>query len=172
MRGPKLWIILAASAVAVGFQNYVFFSSQGGAPRVLLPEFEEEFEGAEEDFEETLARVDSGRLARWIETLPAPGRSPFLTQVESDALGGPVATALPRLAGTLWSRDRRVAWIGGHPHSEGDWVGDHWVERIEPFGVVLRQGESRVQLRASDRRETDTDEPETEDPDEDPIDED
>lgn len=145
MKGPKLWLILGVSAVAVGFQNYVFFSSLDGA-RILGGEFEEELEDEDGEFVDALESVDGIALATWIETLPTPGRSPFLTRAEADALGGPVSTTLPRIAGTLWSQNRRVAWIGGQPHSEGDWVGDHWIERIEPAVVVLRQDERRLRL--------------------------
>ncbi len=162
MKGPKLWIVLAASAIAVGFQNYVFFSGLDDGPRSFLGEFDEEFEDEDGEYQEAMDPIGDVRLATWIETLPTPGRSPVLPQTEADALGGEVMTARPRLSGTLWSPDRRVAWIGGHPHSEGDWVGEHWVERIEPSGVVLRQGENRLHLRAP----TNVDEPDEESNDE------
>jgi hypothetical protein len=147
MRGPKLWIALAAAAIAVGIQNYVFFSSQSDPPRARSQHRNAERDEAPQR-SEALEPIDSAALARWMETLPTPGRSPFLTRDESDALGGPVGTTLPSLDGTLWSRHRRVAWIGGQPHSEGDWVGVHRLERIEPSGVVLRQGANRLHLRA------------------------
>ncbi len=159
MKGPKLWLILGASAVAVGFQNYVFFSNLEGARSVLPGEFDEEFEDEDEADEEAMQPLDGVELATWIETLPTPGRSPFLTREEAMALGGPVSTALPRVAGTLWSPDRREAWIGGHPHSEGDWVGDHWIEAIEPSVVVLRQGERRLRIRADSATRSETADP-------------
>ena len=45
--------------------------------------------------------------------------------------------------------ERRVAWLDGIATSEGGWVADHELLRIEPGSVVLRKGaeELRIELR-------------------------
>lgn len=162
MRGPKLWALLAGSAIAVGFQNYVFFSNLDGGP-ALGSVFDEMIEEDDLDDEavDAMLPISALEVDTWIETLPAPGRNPFLTAAEAEALGGgPIHHALPQVVGTLWSPDRRVAWIDGLPHSEGDWIGEHRVESIGPGGVVLRQGEARLHLRASPRADAPDSNPE------------
>ena len=74
MKRSTLGVVLAASAIAVGFQNYVFFSSLDGGRSVLPEAFDDEFED-EDAFEEPLPTLDRVELATWIESLP-PGRSP------------------------------------------------------------------------------------------------
>ena len=81
---------------------------------------------------------------------PPPGRNPFLTQMETDqlALGGApgASTTLPVLRGTLWSEDRRVAWIGADAVLEGDVIRGLRIEKIEKDGIWVRTAEQTYRI--------------------------
>ena len=70
----------------------------------------------------------------------------WIGAAEAERLGESSTVGLPQLSATLWSPARRVAWIDGSPRSEGDLVGEHVVEIIEPNAVVLRRGDARLRL--------------------------
>lgn len=132
--------LLAGSAVAVGFQNYVFFSQPISAP-IPVENQEVEPEWVDPPAVDRLPAIDEDSLTRWIASLGPASRNPFLTREESESAEHPRPDSSLRVAGVLWGADRRVAWIDGAPHSEGDWVGDVQIVRIAPDGVALRRGD-------------------------------
>lgn len=145
MRGYKLGILLAVAAAAVAMQNYIFFSNLAVAPN-SVPDDEEDEGLLDWDDEELVALdvLEESLVASWIAERLGQPRNPFLTAEEDRRLAGPrdaIAIGLPRVTGTLWSENRRVAWIDGRPRSEGDWVGDHRILRIEPTRVALSRPE-------------------------------
>jgi hypothetical protein len=142
-----LLILLPILAVAVALENFIFFASSGEDLGWDDEEIEEVFDSDSTSTEtEVLPPIEELRLVTWLREQPGPGRSPFLTRAESERLGESSALGLPELSATLWSPARRVAWIDGSPRSEGDLVGDHLVESIEPKAVVLRRGDTRLRL--------------------------
>lgn len=147
MKNRALLILLAVLAVAVSLENFIFFSSRGDDLSWDDEEIEEALESDTTSTEpEVLPSVEHPRLVAWLREQPGPGRSPFLTRAEAERLGESSTLGLPQLSATLWSAARRVAWINGLPRSEGDLVGEHVVERIEPKAVVLRRGADLVRL--------------------------
>jgi hypothetical protein len=139
--------LLSLVVVAVAIENFVFFSSFGSDPRPISRQLEEALDPEAASTEtEPLPPIERARITAWLDRRPGSGRSPFLTRAEAEQLGQSQALGLPHLSATLWSAARRVAWIDGSPRSEGDFVGEHQVERIEPKGVVMRRGDARVHL--------------------------
>jgi hypothetical protein len=149
VRGPKLAILLAAAAIAVGIQNYVFWFGSAD-PRVASVRQSGDDGGdsaAAGRFEPEI--LDAASLAAWLAAHPPSQRNPFFSASEELGLGGSrpaVSQGLPHLSGTLWSPARRVAWLDGRPRSEGDWVGDYRLAVIEASHVVLERSGSRVPL--------------------------
>jgi len=99
----------------------------------------------------TLADVGAAQVRAYLAGLPNPerARSPFLTRAEADSLAvadpgasGPVLT----LAGTLFSAERRVAWLDGAPAVEGDLVAGRELLRIEQRSVVLEDGGAELRI--------------------------
>jgi hypothetical protein len=97
--------------------------------------------------------VDVAAVRSDLERWPGPGRSPFLSRIEALSVraderagrnAGPDArngSREPwRVEGTMWSSNRRIAWIDGSPRSEGDWLRGYRIERIDVDTVVLRRG--------------------------------
>ena len=152
MKRPALFALLAVAALAVGAQNYVFFSSIADRPRAVLEDDEEEalWDESESD---ALREIGTARVAAWVSEQAGRGRSPFLTAAEARLLQGSASFVSPaggpRLSGTLWSRGRRIAWIDGRAHVEGDFVGEHRIDRIEPARVLLRRGDETLPLTVS-----------------------
>lgn len=147
MKRRVLIVLLSLVIVAVAIENFVFFSSFGSDPRPVSRQLEEALDPMAESTEaEPLPPIERARLTAWLDRRLGSGRSPFLTRAEAEQLGPSRELGLPHLNATLWSAARRVAWIDGRPHSEGDFVRDHQVERIEPKAVVLRQGDTQVHL--------------------------
>ena len=146
MRNRKLVVLLVAAALAVGVQNYVFFSSLADRPDPVRGELDAALEEAEDPADAPLAPVDPHALASWLSSQPGPARSPFLTRDEARRLGESRSPLLPRLTGTLWSPGRRVAWLDGSPWSEGDWVGLHRIARIDRDRVLLERGDAEIAL--------------------------
>ncbi len=147
MKRRGLLILLPILAVAVALENFIFFASRGQDLGWDDEENDEVFDPESADTEsEALPPVEELRLAAWLREQPGPGRSPFLTRAEAERLGESSALGLPQLSATLWSPERRVAWIDGSPRSERDLVGEHVVESIEPKAVVLRRGDARLRL--------------------------
>jgi hypothetical protein len=146
VRRKKLLILLPLAAVAVGFQNYVFFSGLSSGPGPVDEELEEQITLEDGDEARAPTPVDPLLLAEWLGAQPSMPRSPFLTRAEAEELGEFNAFALPALTATLWSPLRRVAWMNGRPLSEGDLVAGHALERIEPRQVVLRRGDVVVRV--------------------------
>ena len=147
MKRRVLIVLFSLVVVAVAIENFVFFSSFGSGPKSTSRQLEEALDSEAASTEtEPLPPIERARLTAWLDRPPGSGRSPFLTRAEAEQLGQSQALGLPRLSATLWSDERRVAWIDGRPHSEGDFVRDHQVERIEPKAVVLRRGDTQVHL--------------------------
>jgi len=150
MKGPKLAVLLVIGAIGVGFQNYVFFSGLPDAPKAAEePEEEEERAVAAATGVEELAPQ---AVAAWLASQGGHERSPFLTEAEAfehepqDVLAAGESGPALQLSGTLWSAGRRVAWINGRPRSEGDWVGQNQLVRIESRRVVLMRDGRRIPL--------------------------
>jgi hypothetical protein len=133
--------------VAVGVENFLFFSSSGRNLTWSHPDLDEALESETTSAEpEPLSPIVRPQLVAWLKQRAGAARNPFLTRAEEDQLGESRARTLPHLSATLWSAGRRVAWIDGAPRSEGDFVREHEVESIEPRGAVLRDGDTRVHL--------------------------
>ena len=83
--------------------------------------------------------------------------NPFLTRAEEEQLRGAAGVAgaggrqssRPRVTGTLWSPQRRVAWVDGRPRVEGEQVGNARIVRIERDQVVMRRGGRELRIPVS-----------------------
>jgi hypothetical protein len=149
-------LVAAGSLVAV--ENAVFFLGERDTPLPADAHATETGDPGPQESEEASARlspVSVADLDAYLKELPEGSRNPFLTRLEAEQTGGGPAVGSPRaplplLSGTLSSEQRRVAWIDGSPHAEGDAVGDYRLERIERGSIVLRgHGETqRVPLPA------------------------
>jgi len=144
MRGPKLAAVLGVAFIAVGIQNYVFFSSAPGPPVRIHGEEPDDPSEADGALSSGVGELDAVALEAWFSSHGGPERNPFLTAAEAfdEHDLAPVGDDDPvlRLTATLWSPDRRVAWINGRPHSEGDWIAGSQILRIESRTVVLNRG--------------------------------
>jgi len=161
--------LLALAAVAVTIQNVLFFSGRGGGAALLAEEggdadeaedpMDELFE-REPDAQRPVLPLFSVQLQDWLVSLRVAGdveRNPFLTRAEEEHLrGGPGAAAVggsgasrPWVTGTLWSRQRRVAWVNGRPRVEGEQVGDARIVRIERDQVVMRREGKELRIPVS-----------------------
>ncbi len=150
MKGPKVAILLGIAAVAVGAQNYLYFSEASDTPRAIDEPEDEEFFEDEAPLGAEVLELDVHAVAAWLANRDGRERSPFLTAAEAREFGGlqPMTDdglAL-ELSGTLWSTGRRVAWINGHPRSEGDWIGETQLQRIDSHSVVLVRDGTRIPL--------------------------
>ena len=143
--------VLVVAALAVVVHNVRFFSQTTPAEDVTAEAPDGE-EVATEPDHAALAPVDPVEVAAYLGGLPDDPRNPFLTRAEADRLASPGDAAsggaerFPVLGGTLWSPDRRVAWIGGAPRIEGDALGGMVLERIEPGRVTVRLHDERLAL--------------------------
>ena len=153
MSQRKLIALLVVAAIVVAGENYIYFSGDDAQPRRNLLDSDEDdaedFEPSGEDAATPLEPVDLESVKAWRTAQAGPGRSPFLTRAEADALGESISLSLPRLEGTLFSRGRRIAWIGGWPHREGEWLGEHQLQRIEADAVWLVRGQEVTRLPVS-----------------------
>lgn len=147
MKGPKLAALLVIAALGVGVQNYVFFSGLPDAPK---PVAEPEEEGRPVAVAAGVEELAPQAVAAWLVGYEGHERSPFLTEAEALEERAPLSSGGSgpslELSGTLWSAGRRVAWINGRPRSEGDWVGQNQLVRIEPRRVVLMRDGRRIPL--------------------------
>ncbi|MEM7410911.1 MAG: hypothetical protein AAF430_11800 [Myxococcota bacterium] len=151
----KKWIaLLGIAAIAVGVQNYLFFTSGPDMGGVDDDEEEEDFidfgegEGESPAAAKPPPPVGNATAAAWMALQPGPMRSPFLTLGEA-ALRDAERPLEMRVGGVLFGPTRRVAWIDGRPHSEHDWVGEHRIERIGPESVWLRVGDELMEVAVS-----------------------
>jgi|GEM_PF-4469666 len=160
--------LLALAAVAVTIQNVLFFSGRGGAALVAGEGGEDDdaedpmdplFE-AEADARRPVVPLSSVQLRDWLASLRVAGdveRNPFLTRAEEEQLRGAAGVAgaggrqssRPRVTGTLWSPQRRVAWVDGRPRVEGEQVGNARIVRIERDQVVMRRGGRELRIPVS-----------------------
>lgn len=134
----KGFALLGLAALAVGIENFLYFRSEEAASRE--PAEELPAESAPRSRGAPLAQLSRGTVDAYLATLPAPGRNPFLTLAEWNALAASAeagAADLPRLAGTLTSPERRSAWIDGRIAREGDRVRGRELLRIERRAVWL-----------------------------------
>lgn len=148
-------IVLTLGAVAT-IANVVVYSRALEAPTPLgatSEAFDEEATDEITAASPPLAPVDITAIRSDLERWPGPGRSPFLSGIEALSVraderagrnAGPDArlgSSEPwRVEGTMWSSNRRIAWIDGSPRSEGDWLRGYRIERIDVDAVVLRRG--------------------------------
>ena len=158
MNRRMLAVLLGVAALAVTIQNVIFFRSLSSPPAEAEDAFDEELAEQGEFAEQPeLAPISYATAVEYLDTLSSPEvpRSPFLTRAEAMDLAGhpfypPAGTgdprAQPNLAGTLWSPDRRVAWIDGVPRSEGDEITGYRLERIEAGSVLLVRAGEEVRL--------------------------
>ena len=155
----RVAVALAVAAAAVVLENVLYMRSSAppagpvtDAEAALATDAGEGQSGPAE----ALGAVSEAAIRDYLAALPAPerARNPFLTRAEADALAesGSSSGAAdgPRLAGTLISAGRRVAWLDGIATSEGDFVGALELVRIEARSVVLSNGtdELRIDVRA------------------------
>jgi len=166
VKGSKLALLLGGAAFAVGIQNYIFFSNLSDKPFVIADEDEDEALDWDDRERVALDPLDPSVIAKAVFGQSGEPRNPFLTAEEGrllDGAGNEIAMGMPRVTGTLWSQGRRVAWIDGRPQSEGDWVNEYKILRIEPSRVALTRGEGESPMILSVARapiaiEEDTDE--------------
>ena len=153
--------LLVAAAIAIGIENWLFFSgSAGPTPVAASDDASEPAESDPAPGDPSEARVPPppgvrvSALASLLESFDAL-RSPFLpTSAGSrDGLG------IPALAGLLIGAERRIAWLGSHARSEGELYDGFVVARIEPARVVLERDGRRFSVWLN---ESDSDRPEEE----------
>jgi hypothetical protein len=165
--------VLVAGALAT-IANVVIYSHalDPPSPRRVLPEDADE-RPAEEvtPADPGLAPIELAAIRDDLERWPGPGRSPFLTRAEADAagvVGSPARSVWEeslharetndeswKVEGTMWGPNRRIAWIEGAPRSEGDWLGDSQIARIEVDAVILRRGTEERVVRVARPRSID-----------------
>lgn len=141
--------LLAAAALVIGVENWLFFSSDSPQPAAAS-----EGEDADSESPDDTAGSDGTRahvppppylgipaLAALLATFDDL-RSPFLpTRAEaSNGLG------LPDFGGLLIGSGRRIAWLGDHARSEGELYQGWTVARIEESRVVLEREGRRYSL--------------------------
>ncbi len=150
----RVVVFLAIAAVAVAIQNFVFFSAS--SPPVVPGEADGEpaAEANAAAAPVAMGPVCADALSAFLAALPdlERARNSFLTRAEAMALADAApAEGLESLVldGTLVNAERRVAWLDGIPTSEGGWVGDHELLRVEPGAVLLKKGDAqlRIELR-------------------------
>jgi len=144
-------LVLLLGALALVTNAVTLARELGGAARPL-PKVADEDPSAQVAGDEAAPGSDRGPLdavsreevRAYLAGLSPEERNPFGTSGE----GGPApsGTSGPQLSGTLWSAGRRVAWIDGAPHSEGERVGEHDLLRIDRERVLLGRGEERIEL--------------------------
>lgn len=149
---PWIPVAIAIGAIVVGVENYLLLG--GGSDVEIFDDDEEEFEDFVDDADprEALPSVAASHVTSFLALMPEPppGRNPFVTQAEADrlAIGGSDGGGgvLPTVRGTLWSPERRVAWIGPDAVVEGDVYQGVRVEKIEPDGIWVRSGERSLHI--------------------------
>ena len=156
----RRWTIplLVAAAVAVTVQNFLFFMGGATPTGTQQPDYDlltGEAAGSDDNGQALLGSVSAEDAYLFVSRLENPdrARNPFLTRLEYDALLGLGATdpqgiggGRPILEGTLYSAQRRVAWLDGSPYSEGDLVHGFELVRIEPNAVELRSATHNVRI--------------------------
>jgi len=150
MNNRKLGIALAVAAAVVVLENVLLWEP-AAAPPAPGEEGESTVASEADGASAELADVNAADVRAYLASLPNPerARSPFLTRAEADSLAvadpgasGPVLT----LAGTLFSAQRRVAWLDGAPAVEGDFVAGRELLRIEQRSVVLADGGAELRI--------------------------
>ena len=149
---PRLVVpLLAAATLAIGVENWLYFS------RDATPVAASASDAELSDAEGGGAEVDShGALAARTEPPPLLGVAALVALLASfDALRSPFLPAgaetaedagLPRFGGLLIGAERRVAWLGDHARSEGQLYEGWTVARVEASRVVLERGGRRYSL--------------------------
>ena len=151
----RVAVFLAVSSVAVAIENVVYLRASSPSlvdPSDALAESPADADGAA--VPGAIGVVCADALGRFLAALPdlERARSSFLTRAEDLALAAtrPLEDEAGLqslvLEGTLVNAERRIAWFDGIAASEGDWVGDHTVLRIEPRSVVVRKGADQLRI--------------------------
>jgi hypothetical protein len=139
-------VLLAAAAVLVVVENYLYFQASSGAGRSARRGAESEsadesdLEGTAEGASNAPIRPPPALSADQLQTLIADltqERSPFLAGDSTRAAPGFMRGGLPHLAGTLIGDGRRVAWMNGQPRREGEQIGPFVVTEIDQGRVTL-----------------------------------
>ncbi len=149
---PRIVIpLLAAATLAIGVENWLFFS-RGGAP-VAAPSLDEESAEPEsgDPADESSAALEArnrpppllgtSALAALLASFDAL-RSPFLPT----GAGASGTVGHPSLGGLLIGTERQIAWLGNHARSEGELYEGWTVVRIEESRVVLERDGRRFSL--------------------------
>jgi len=143
--------VLAAAALAIGVENWLYFSQNSapiGAASSDAEVSDAEPGGAGADAHgvprartEPPPLVGISTLAELLATFDAE-RSPFLPA------GAELAEdlGLPRFGGLLIGTDRSIAWLGDHARSEGELYEGWTVARVEAARVVIERGGRRYSL--------------------------
>lgn len=140
--------LLVAATIAIGIENWLFFSSRAGrTPVAASDDASEPQESAQAGPVPAEAQlppppaVAASALAALLESFDAL-RSPFLPT----GAGSREGLGIPTLAGLLIGDERRIAWLGDHARSEGELYDGFVVARIEPARVVLERDGRRFSL--------------------------
>ncbi|MBM4337632.1 MAG: hypothetical protein FJ108_17225 [Deltaproteobacteria bacterium] len=140
--------LLIVATIAIGIENWLFFSSGWGGTPVAASDDESASDGSgpagQDPSEAQLPPPPAlavSALASLLESFDAL-RSPFLPTREGSREG----LGIPALAGLLIGDGRRVAWLGSHARSEGELYDGFVVARIEPARVVLERDGRRFSL--------------------------
>ena len=149
---PRIVVpLLAAATLAIGVENWLFFS-RGRAP---VPALAPDAESADPESGDPAAESRAEREAR---NRPPPllGASALAALLASfDALRSPFLptgsgtsedVGHPSLAGLLIGPERQIAWLGNHARSAGELYEGWTVVRIEASRVVLERDGRRFSL--------------------------
>jgi hypothetical protein len=146
MNRRMLPVLLAAAAVLVVVENYLYFQASSDAGRTARRGGQEELAqdsdlgGASERESDVSVGPPPALSTDQLRTLIAGlthERSPFLAGGSTTASPESMRGGLPQLAGTLIGDGRRVAWMNGQPRREGEQVGPFVVTEIDQGRVTL-----------------------------------
>ncbi len=149
---PRIVVpLLAAATLAIGVENWLYFTSDAAA--VAAPAADAE--GSDPANSETGADAHATPEVL-VEPPPLLSGSTLAALLESfDALRSPflpggaemhAEVGMPIFGGLLIGTERRVAWLGNHARSEGQLYEGWTVARVETSRVVLERGGRRYSL--------------------------
>lgn len=149
---PRIVVpLLAAATLAIGIENWLYFSRDAAPIAAAASDAEESFaedggleadsRGAHEARAAPPPLLGAAALAALLASFDAL-RSPFLPA------GGEISEdlGLPSFGGLLIGTERRIAWLGDHARSEGELYEGWTVARVEESRVVLERGGRRYSL--------------------------
>lgn len=152
MRPRIVVLLLAAATLAIGVENWLFFS-RGRSP---APAAATDGENADPENGDIAAEPPGEFDARAHPPPPLLGSSALAELLASfDALRSPFLPAgaetsedfgFPSFGGLLIGAERRIAWLGNHARSVGELYEGWTVARIEESRVVLERDGRRFSL--------------------------